>query len=73
VIPSPLCRWISEVEGPFEIATVLVSVREADWPQVQLSFEGTGDSRSLEVEVGGVSRQVALGFDSANLPRIRTG
>jgi uncharacterized heparinase superfamily protein len=71
VIPSPLCRWTSEVEGPIEIATVLVPVREAGWPEVRLSLEGTRDSRPLEVDVGGVSRRVALGFDSANLARIR--
>jgi Heparinase II/III-like protein/Heparinase II/III N-terminus len=67
VIPSPLCRWTSEVEGPFEIATVLVSAREASWPQVRLSFEGMGDTRSLAIEVGGICRRVPLGFDSPQL------
>jgi Heparinase II/III-like protein len=65
VIPSPLCRWVSEVDGPFEIATVLASVRDGNWPQVRTSLEGTGESRSLEVDIDGVSRRVALGYDSA--------
>jgi hypothetical protein len=60
-----LCRWVSEVDGPFEIATVLASVRDGNWPQVRTSLEGTGESRSLEVDIDGVSRRVALGYDSA--------
>ena len=63
-IPSLLCRWTSEVDGPFEIATVLVSVRNADWPHVHLSLEGAGDSACLEVDVDGDCRRVALDFDS---------
>jgi uncharacterized heparinase superfamily protein len=70
VIPSPLCQWTSEVDGPFEIATVLVSVRDGHWPKVRLSLEGTSDSRSLEVDLDGNCRRVALAFDDPKLSRV---